>query len=59
MEEKRKSVWKYLISVVSCICVEKVQEETEIVLTKEIETERSGSKSVSNALLENGTEFHT
>jgi|LauGreDrversion4_2_1035121.scaffolds.fasta_scaffold7198319_1 hypothetical protein len=60
MEERRKSVWQYLISFVSCTCVERMQTDTELILTKEneIETERSGNKSISNVLLEKETECY-
>ncbi len=56
MEERRKSVWQYLVSFVSCTCVERVQTDIELILTKENETERSGNKSVSNVLLEKESE---
>jgi hypothetical protein len=56
MEERRKSVWQYLVSIVSCTCVERVQTDIELILTKENETERSGNKSVSNVLLEKESE---
>jgi hypothetical protein len=58
MEEPKNSVWSILISIVSCRCVEREQTDTELLLTKGNDTDRSGNKSVSKLIVDKDTECY-